>query len=215
MDEDDFDPDAGHHGDAHDSAQADPMEEEEKVDISNKEAVLFIVDVREPMLTNKLGNASFAFNALECAANCMADRVVSADSDLLGILLVGTKNSPQDGYHFNNQTVLNALAEPRAIRIRDLRNRIGEAVELEINTRFEDFGGPMEGDFSVASALHHAQLLLNVKETKGVTKRVLWFTCSDHAGATRWCSPPREAFAHCRRAGPAARSRVPCGAACA
>lgn len=191
MDDDDFDPDAGHHGEPPDGAQADPMDEV-KHELSRKDVVLFVIDVREPMLRNKMGNVPFAFMALECAATCMADRVVSAESDLLGIVLAGTRDKANE-FGFENHVVLSPLAEPRAARIRELRNRIGEATELGVQAAFEDFGGPMDGSFAVSSSLHLAQLTLNVPATKNATKRVFWFTCADHAGAPPARLPrPRE-----------------------
>jgi hypothetical protein len=122
MDDDDFDADQGQ---GYDEAQADPMLADTKDggDFNRRDCVLFVIDARRAMFANKCGDVAFAHVALACAADCMAERVVSADSDLVGVLLVGTARSAND-FGFERAAVLCPLAEPRAVQIRELRNII-------------------------------------------------------------------------------------------
>jgi hypothetical protein len=153
-------------------------------DFNRRDCVLFVIDARRAMFANKCGDVAFAHVALACAADCMAERVVSADSDLVGVLLVGTARSAND-FGFERAAVLCPLAEPRAVQIRELRNIIADANLFGADGGFDKdrFGEPAEDAVVVSEALHLAQMLMSeLPKAKGASKRVFWLTCYDHAG---------------------------------
>ena len=191
--------------------------DEAKPELSRRDVVVFVIDARKPMLEHQLGGLPFAFVALDCVARCMTERIVSAESDLMAVVLVGTAKTG-NAYDFAHQSVLMPLAELRASRIRELRNLVAEAKLFGKGDFGADIGGPMEegeeGRLSVSMALHHVQLLLS-KELKAndATKRCIFFTCADHAGAPlrRRAAAPRDCLLPTRSR---SRARARRAAAC-
>ncbi|KAI1007074.1 ATP-dependent DNA helicase II subunit 1 [Podosphaera aphanis] len=72
-------------------------DEEEEMDDSNyvtqKDALLFAIEVSESMLCSYLGGESPTAAAIKCAYQIMQQRIISSPKDVMGVLLFGTEMS--------------------------------------------------------------------------------------------------------------------------
>lgn len=117
-------------------------EAEKEVHFSNKDCIIFLIDCQKPMFEkNEQGEIPFQ-NAIKCAIATLTDKIISSETDLLGICLYGTvcacfillflrfwttfwfikqktKKNPND---FDNIMVLMDLDVPDAQNIIDLEN---------------------------------------------------------------------------------------------
>ncbi|TAQ86482.1 hypothetical protein B7494_g5190 [Chlorociboria aeruginascens] len=126
-------------------------EEEEELDEndyrSQKDAVLFAIDVSETMLTplpesdNKKANRdSPTAAALKCAYQIMQQRIISNPKDMMGILLFGTDKSKFQGEAVNSSRsssayphcyLLSDLDIPSAVDVKTLKNLVEDEDEAK------------------------------------------------------------------------------------
>ncbi|KAI9642495.1 ATP-dependent DNA helicase II subunit 1 [Ciborinia camelliae] len=101
-------------------------EEEEEADEidyrTQKDAVLFVIDVSESMLTppppsdsKKADTDSPTLAALKCAYMIMQQRIISSPKDMMGIMLYGTEETK-----FKDQSGLDTLVYPHCYLLTDL-----------------------------------------------------------------------------------------------
>lgn len=56
----------------------------------NRDSIIFLIDAQKPMFEeNDAGEVPFV-NAVKCAIATLTDKIISSDSDLLGIAFYGT-----------------------------------------------------------------------------------------------------------------------------
>jgi ATP-dependent DNA helicase 2 subunit 1 len=65
-------------------------EEAQEAFLSNKDCIIFLIDAQKPMFErNDKGEIPF-HNAIKCAIATLTDKIISSDSDLMGICFYGT-----------------------------------------------------------------------------------------------------------------------------
>ena len=110
---------------------------------TDKDAVLFAIDVSESMLENtpkpegkKAGRDSATTAALKCAWQLMQQRIISNPNDMMGILLFGTQQSKFQGDDEDSKTrayphcyLLTDLDIPAAADVKRLRNLVQDEEE--------------------------------------------------------------------------------------
>lgn len=73
-----------------DEAKAAEDGENQENWFSSKDAIVFLIDAtKEMFVPNELGEIPF-HNAIKCAVATLTDKIISSDSDLLGICFYGT-----------------------------------------------------------------------------------------------------------------------------
>ena len=66
-------------------------EEEEQLYTSQKDSIIFLIDSSKEMFEEKFENDTEAFYfAVKSAANVYCDKIISSNSDLLGVVFCGT-----------------------------------------------------------------------------------------------------------------------------
>lgn len=99
---------------------------------SQKDAVLFVIDVSDSMLTppppsesKKSDTDSPALAALKCAFMIMQQRIISSPKDMMGIMLYGTEETK-----FKDQTGLDTSVYPHCYLLADLDVPSAEVVKV-------------------------------------------------------------------------------------
>lgn len=58
--------------------------------VNNKDCIIFLIDCQPPMFAkNEQGEVPF-YNAIRCAVATLTDKIISSDTDLVGVCLYGT-----------------------------------------------------------------------------------------------------------------------------
>merc|ERR1719272_598452 len=117
--------DYGLNGDDNDDENeyADLAENQEEPEYSQKDAILFVVDARKEMCEpGANGSPSPLAQALGCVQASMQRRVQSGDTDLIGLLLFGTKQqkAAQGQLEFPFTYVQQGLEQPTGRAMREL-----------------------------------------------------------------------------------------------
>ncbi|KAF2162983.1 hypothetical protein M409DRAFT_26832 [Zasmidium cellare ATCC 36951] len=174
-------------------------EEEEEIEESSyktqKDAVLFAIDVSKSMLTKpsdadpkKPDNAlSPTVAALKCAYALMQQRIISNPSDMMGILLFGTEKSKfqesdeetgRPGLQYPHCYLLTDLDVPAAADVKQLRNLVDdeeEAAEL-LQASSEEV--------SMANVLFCANQIFTTKAPNFSSRRLFLVTDNDFPHAS-------------------------------
>eukprot|EP01091_Cochliopodium_minus_P020778 TRINITY_DN918_c0_g1_i1.p1 TRINITY_DN918_c0_g1~~TRINITY_DN918_c0_g1_i1.p1 ORF type:complete len:146 (-),score=29.91 TRINITY_DN918_c0_g1_i1:153-590(-) len=85
----------------------------------NRDSIIFLIDCQKQMFVENDDNEIAFENALKCAISAFTDKIISNESDLLGICFYGTEKS--DNFNdFKGVYVLQSLDIPDAQRILSL-----------------------------------------------------------------------------------------------
>lgn len=170
-------------------AGVDPDDPDAQKEFNMHDAILFVIDVTEPMIRHKFasGGLPFAYVAMEAAIECMTDRVLSSGKDLVGVLLYGTKDH-SNAMDFKHVWELVKLAEPSAKTIRMLKHRV-KNVEVFGEAELKECGGSVAGGVNLRDVLLCSQLALQKDSARRARKRIFLFTCDEQRGAMLARSP--------------------------
>eukprot|EP01117_Protostelium_nocturnum_P007205 TRINITY_DN2579_c0_g2_i1.p1 TRINITY_DN2579_c0_g2~~TRINITY_DN2579_c0_g2_i1.p1 ORF type:complete len:759 (-),score=325.99 TRINITY_DN2579_c0_g2_i1:69-2345(-) len=153
-----------------DEAKAAEDGENQENFFSSKDAIVFLIDsTKEMFVPNELGEIPF-HNAIKCAVATLTDKIISSDSDLLGICFYGTKNK-RNSNEFEGVYVFHELDNPDAQIIIDSEN-------LLVNNNFDAIGST-EGDFAFSDALWTCSTMFSMNTQKVGHRRIFLFTNED------------------------------------
>ncbi|KAK9721005.1 ATP-dependent DNA helicase II subunit 1, variant 2 [Basidiobolus ranarum] len=107
-------------------------ESETKKKWSNKDCVLFVIDCSPSMLELNENKEIPVHSALKCINSVLLDKIVTSNSDLLGILLYGTEETKNSG-GLENIYLLQNLETPDATSIKELESLVNDK-EKFLNT---------------------------------------------------------------------------------
>jgi ATP-dependent DNA helicase 2 subunit 1 len=137
----------------------------------NRDSIIFLIDAQKSMFEeNDSGEVPFV-NAVKCAIATLTDKIISSDSDLLGIAFYGTreKNNSND---FNHVFVFTDLDVPDAQKIIDL--------ETLLNNDFSKDFGHTDEEFPFCDALWACSTMFSNCTVKVGHKRIFLFTNDDN-----------------------------------
>lgn len=171
-------------GDEEENEFADLGEKEADHAKHEKDCIIFLIDAQPAMLTpgpavaEGVAGPSPFDQALSCVADCMRDRILAGDQDVIGVVLFGTEYSKGavDQQPFPHLFVLQEPEVPSAKAINQLQR-------LLITRNFEEFGAISESDkssFEPDNLFWLMSMLFNTSpKAKGCTRRVLLITSDD------------------------------------
>ncbi|KAI4249107.1 MAG: hypothetical protein LQ352_005703 [Teloschistes flavicans] len=166
-------------------------DEEEEVDEAAyktvKDAVLFVIEVSQSMLTvppsadaKKAGTDSPTSAALKCAYALMQQRIISNPNDMMGLLLYGTEKSrfndedESSGNHaYPHCYLLNDLDIPAAEDVKALKNLI------EDEDDFNELIVPSNEKVAMANVLFCANQIFTTKAPNFSSRRLFIVTNED------------------------------------
>ncbi|KAL9580367.1 MAG: hypothetical protein Q9212_004534 [Teloschistes hypoglaucus] len=166
-------------------------DEEEEVDEAAyktvKDAVLFVVEVSQSMLTvpplidgKKAGTDSPTSAALKCAYALMQQRIISNPNDMMGLLLYGTEKSK-----FNDEDDSSGnLAYPHCYLLNDLDIPAAEDVKalknlVEDEDEFNELIVPSDEKVAMANVLFCANQIFTTKAPNFSSRRLFIVTNED------------------------------------
>ncbi|KAI4194717.1 MAG: hypothetical protein LQ350_007612, partial [Teloschistes chrysophthalmus] len=166
-------------------------DEEEEVDEAAyktiKDAILFVVEVSQSMLTGppstdgkKTGTDSPTSAALKCAYALMQQRIISNPNDMMGLLLYGTEKSK-----FNDEDDSSGnLAYPHCYLLNDLDIPAAEDVKalknlVEDEDEFNELIVPSDEKVAMANVLFCANQIFTTKAPNFSSRRLFIVTNDD------------------------------------
>ena len=143
---------------------------------SQRDAVVFCIDCRPSMFR---GGAESPFrSAVTCAARTLSNKIISSDTDLVGVLLYGTKKSKNEN-SFDGVYVLHDLDVPSAQRIKELEE-LAAAAPQDFPYGHADAGD----DFPFHQSLWMATTMFQMSTVKVGFQRIWLFTDLDLPNAS-------------------------------
>ena len=184
--------------------EEDYEEVDESVYKSQRDAVLFVIEVSDSMLTadesgaavnSKTAPDSPTLAALKCAYQLMQQRIISNPTDMMGVLLFGTEKSKffaegsSDTFVYPNCYLLTDLGIPSAQDVRALRQIVENETDGE-DGNTDRILTPSTTRPSMANVLFCANHLFTAKAPNFRSRRLFLVTDNDdpHAGDKALCS---------------------------
>jgi len=148
-----------------------------------KDCIIFLVDARRSMISAEVaGQKSRFLQALSCIASCMRERIVSGDSDLVGVVLFGTAESraPNEMQPFPHTYVLLEPEVPSGAAIREL-TKLVETADLSAFGCMAD-----AAELELSNTLWLVAMLLNATpRARACRKRVIVISDDDDPSAAK------------------------------
>ncbi|KAI9235958.1 MAG: SPOC like C-terminal domain-containing protein [Podila humilis] len=139
---------------------------------SSRDSILFVIDCSPPMLQpDQEGEVPFK-TAIKCASAVLLNKIVTSETDLVGIVLYGTAKS-KNANNFENIYVLQDLDAPDVHKILQL-----ESIENE-SFNFDEEIGTSNGKYTLGEMFWTATNLFGASAQKVGSKRVFLFTNED------------------------------------
>jgi ATP-dependent DNA helicase 2 subunit 1 len=153
--------------------EAEAHADEEQQSFSSKDSLIFLIDCQPAMFeVNDRGEIPFR-NAIKCAIATLTDKIISSDSDLLGVCFYGTKEK-QNPNDFEGLYVFMNLDIPDAQKI----------IDLETILKSEEFTyGHSEKEFPFCDALWTCSTMFSLCNVKVGHRRIFLFTNDDNPNA--------------------------------
>ncbi|KAG0045857.1 X-ray repair cross-complementing protein 6 [Gryganskiella cystojenkinii] len=101
---------------------------------SNRDSILFVIDCSPAMFKADEDDEVPFYKAIKCAMTVQMNKIISSDSDLVGVMLYGTEKSKNPN-NFENIYVLQELDTPDVNKIQQL-----EAIDEKTTDFDEEFG---------------------------------------------------------------------------
>jgi ATP-dependent DNA helicase 2 subunit 1 len=160
--------------DSEGGGDGDDLDESEFPFWMNRDSIIFLIDAQKPMFEETLESEIPFHIAVKCAISTLTDKIISSESDLVGVCFYGTreKNNPND---FENIFVFSELDVPDAQKIIDL--------ETLLKSDFSKEFGHCEGEFPFCDALWTCSTMFSNCTTKVGHKRIFLFTNDDNPNA--------------------------------
>ncbi|KAG0331408.1 X-ray repair cross-complementing protein 6, partial [Podila humilis] len=109
---------------------------------SNRDSILFVIDC-SPSMHEPDQDGEIPFKtAIKCAMTVLLNKIISSDSDLVGVVLYGTAKS-ENSNNFSNIYVLQDLEAPNVHKIKQL-----ESIEND-EFNFDEEIGSSKGQYTL------------------------------------------------------------------
>ncbi|KAF9374594.1 X-ray repair cross-complementing protein 6 [Podila verticillata] len=139
---------------------------------SSRDSILFVIDCSPSMLQpDQEGEVPFK-TAIKCASAVLLNKIVTSETDLVGIVLYGTAKA-KNANNFENIYVLQDLDAPDVHKILQL-----ESIENE-SFNFDEEIGTSNGKYTLGEMFWTATNLFGASAQKVGSKRVFLFTNED------------------------------------
>ncbi|KAF9130438.1 X-ray repair cross-complementing protein 6 [Mortierella sp. 14UC] len=139
---------------------------------SSRDSILFVIDCSPAMLQpDEEGDIPF-YTAIKCAKQVQLNKIISSDSDLIGVVLYGTRQA-KNANSFAHIYVLQDLDVPDVSKIQQL-----EAIEDQ-RTNFDEEFGTSNGDYTLGEMFWTATNLFGGSAQRIGSKRLFLFTNED------------------------------------
>ncbi|KAF9582574.1 X-ray repair cross-complementing protein 6 [Lunasporangiospora selenospora] len=139
---------------------------------SSRDSILFVIDCSPAMLQPTEDGEIPFYMAVKCAMTVQLNKIISSDSDLVGILLYGTEKS-KNANNFENIYVLQDLEAPDVHKIQQL-----EAID-DKTINFEEEFGTSNGKYTLGEVFWTATNLFGSSAQRVGSKRLFFFTNED------------------------------------
>ncbi|KAG0207556.1 X-ray repair cross-complementing protein 6 [Mortierella sp. GBA30] len=177
---------SGYDDAADDDADETVLTELQEAQWSNRDSILFVIDCSPSMLQPSEDGEIPFYTAIKCAMTVQLNKIISSESDLVGIVLYGTAKS-KNSNNFENIYVLQELETPDVQKIQQL-----EAIEDSALTytstaesiNFDEEYGTSNGKYTLGEIFWTATNLFGSNAQRVGSKRLFLFTNEDdpHAG---------------------------------
>ncbi|KAI9090439.1 SPOC like C-terminal domain-containing protein [Phlyctochytrium arcticum] len=159
---------------SYDDEDLDEAEQEfsEERGFSEKDNVIFVIDATLPMHSADESGMTHFNGALRCTARFLQNKIIQSESDLMGLVFFGTRESKND-QEFKHIYVKYDLDSPDAERILEL-----EKLENDSDWAATTLG--RSDDYSLAEVLWTCSNLFSAKGQKFSSKRIFLITHNDN-----------------------------------
>ncbi|KAG0268258.1 X-ray repair cross-complementing protein 6 [Actinomortierella ambigua] len=151
----------------------DVLTDEAETQLQNRDSILFVIDSSPAMHeVNEDGESPFKM-AIKCAKSVQMNKIISSESDLVGIMVYGVEKT-KNANNFENICVLQDLDIPDASGIKQL-----EALE-EGTLDFEDMFGKATGKYKLSEVFWTATNIFSSSAQKVGSRRLFLITNEDN-----------------------------------
>ncbi|KAJ3110639.1 X-ray repair cross-complementing protein 6 [Phlyctochytrium bullatum] len=159
--------------------EEEAFEEDEQQDAfaKGRDCVIYLVDASPSMHIPQESGRSFFQKTIKTAVSLLMAKIISSETDMLGIVFYGTRRA-KNSHNFENIYVYQELEPPYAKRIADL-----EALEADAMTFRKEVGA--EEVYSFHEALWLCSSIFAKSAKKNDYKRVFIFTNNDNPNGDR------------------------------
>ncbi|KAI8354817.1 SPOC like C-terminal domain-containing protein [Mortierella sp. GBAus27b] len=138
---------------------------------SSRDSILFVIDCSPAMLkASEDGEIPF-YTAIKCAMTVQLNKIISSESDLVGIILYGTKS--KNSTNFEHIYVLQDLDTPDVNKIQQLESIDDRSIS------FDDEFGTSNGKYRLGEVFWTASTMFSSSAQKVGSKRLFLFTNED------------------------------------
>ncbi|KAF9967257.1 X-ray repair cross-complementing protein 6 [Mortierella alpina] len=144
---------------------------------SSRDSILFVIDCSPSMLKPSEDGEIPFYTAIKCAMTVQLNKIISSESDLVGIVLYGTAKS-KNSNNFENIYVLQELDAPDVQKIQQLESIDDKSLD------FDEAFGTSNGKYTLGEMFWTATNLFGSHAQRVGSKRLFLFTNEDdpHAG---------------------------------
>ncbi|KAI1319829.1 X-ray repair cross-complementing protein 6 [Mortierella claussenii] len=140
---------------------------------SSRDSILFVIDCSPAMLKPAEEDGEIPFyTAIKCAMTVQLNKIISSESDLVGIVLYGTEKSKNPN-NFEHIYVLQDLETPDVNKIQQLETIDDKMVNFD-----EEFG-TSNGSYTLGEVFWTASSLFSSNAQRVGSKRMFLFTNED------------------------------------
>ncbi|ORZ22807.1 SPOC like C-terminal domain-containing protein [Lobosporangium transversale] len=163
--------------DLEDDADENILTDAQETQWSSRDSILFVIDCSPAMLkASEDGEIPF-YTAIKCAMAVQLNKIISSESDLVGVIFYGTEKS-KNANNFEHIYVLQDLETPDVSKIQQL-----EAIDdktIDFNQEF----GTSNGKYTLGEMFWTATSLFGSSAQRIGSKRLFLFTNEDdpHSG---------------------------------
>ncbi|KAF9412012.1 X-ray repair cross-complementing protein 6 [Podila epigama] len=150
----------------------DVLDDGEESQYVNRDSILFVIDCSPAMLKpNEDGDIPFK-TAIKCAMTVQLNKIISSESDLVGVVLYGTQVSKNPN-NFEHIYVLQDLDAPDVQKIQQLENIESDTFDFDAEI------GTSNGKYTLGELFWTATNLFGNSAQKVGSKRLFLFTNED------------------------------------
>ncbi|KAG0244418.1 X-ray repair cross-complementing protein 6 [Actinomortierella wolfii] len=151
----------------------DVLTDEAQTQLQNRDSILFVIDSSPAMHeVNEDGESPFKM-AIKCAKSVQMNKIISSESDLVGIMVYGVEKT-KNANNFENICVLQDLDIPDASGIKQLESLEDGTLDLE------DLFGRATGKYKLSEVFWTATNIFSSSAQKVGSRRLFLITNEDN-----------------------------------